>query len=98
MKMRSTLVMAALLCLVAGNGLAQQKQHVSFKTAAENSKFTQQLIIDVGDAPEHIVRTFEIHFTYPNNAPIINGLRLVETWAVVLPTASMAMEARRCIS
>jgi hypothetical protein len=84
MKMRSTLVTAALPCLVialtGSNALAQQKQHVSFKTAAENSKFTQQLIIDVGDAPEHIVRAFEIHFTYPNNAPVINGLKLVETW------------------
>jgi hypothetical protein len=73
--------MAALLCLVAGNGLAQEKQHVSFKTPAENGKFTQQLIIDVGDAPEHIVRAFELHLTFPNNAPIINGLKLVETWA-----------------
>jgi hypothetical protein len=84
MNMRSTLVMAAPLCLVialtGSNALAQEKQHVSFKTAAQNSKFTQQLIIDVGDAPEHIVRAFEIHFTYPNNAPIINGLKLVETW------------------
>jgi hypothetical protein len=80
MKMRSILATTALLCLVAGNGLAQEKRHVSFKTLAENSKFTQQLIIDVGDAPEHIVRAFEIHFTYPNNAPVINGLKLVETW------------------
>jgi hypothetical protein len=69
MKMQSTLATAALLCLVialtGSNAFAQQKQHVSFKTAAENGKFTQQLIIDVGDAPEHIVRAFEIHFTYP---------------------------------
>jgi hypothetical protein len=84
MKMRSTLVTAVLLCLAVAlpgrNALAQEKQHVSFKTAAENSKFTQQHIIDVGDAPEHIVRAFEIHFIYPNNAPVINGLKLVETW------------------
>jgi hypothetical protein len=26
------------------------------------------------------VRAFEIHFTYPNNAPVIDGLKLVETW------------------
>jgi hypothetical protein len=84
MKMRATIVTAALLCLAVAlpgtNGLAQEKQHVSFKTPAENGKFTQQLIIDVGDAPEHIVRAFEIHFTYPNNAPVIDGLKLVETW------------------
>jgi hypothetical protein len=26
------------------------------------------------------VRLFEIHRTYPNNPPIINGLKLVESW------------------
>jgi hypothetical protein len=80
MTTRSTITVAALLCLAAGNGIAQEKKHVSFKAPAENSKFTQQLIVDVGDVPDHIVRAFEIHFTYPNNAPVINGLKLAETW------------------
>jgi hypothetical protein len=80
MKMRSTLVAAALLCLVAANALAQETQHVSFKAPAENSKYIQQLAVDVGDVPNHVVRTFEIRFTYPNNAPVINGVRLVEAW------------------
>ena len=31
--------------------------------------------------PNHIVRVFELHYTYPNNAPVINGLKLVEAWA-----------------
>ena len=79
-----TLAITALLCLAmalpAGDALAQEKQHVSFKATAENSKFTQQLIIDVGDVPKHIVRVFEIHFTYPNDAPVINGLKLAEAW------------------
>jgi hypothetical protein len=74
----------AVLCFVvslpAGTAVAQQKQHVSFKAPAENSKYTQQLIVDVGDVPDHIVRVFEIHFTYPNDAPVINGLKLAETW------------------
>ena len=79
-----TLTTIALLSLAvalpAGNVVAQQKQQVSFKAPAENSKYTQQLIVHVGDVPNHIVRAFEIHFTYPNNAPVINGLKLVETW------------------
>jgi hypothetical protein len=78
MKMRSTLATAALLCLAAGNGLAQEKQHVSFKGSAENSKFTQQLTIDAGDMPNHVVRVFEIRSTFPNNAAVVNGLKLVE--------------------
>jgi hypothetical protein len=76
-------VMAALclaVTLPACSAVAQQKQQVSFKAPAENSKYTQQLIVDVGDVPNHIVRAFEIRFTYPNNAPVINGSKVVETW------------------
>jgi hypothetical protein len=73
-----------LLCLAvalpAGHAAAQQKQQVSFKSSAENNKFTQQLNVDVGDAPNHIVRIYEIKVTYPNNAPVINGLKLIEEW------------------
>jgi len=63
----------ALLCLAvalpAGAALAQEKQHVSFKAPAENSKYTQTSIIDVGDMPGHQVRVFEIHRTYPTTLP-----------------------------
>jgi hypothetical protein len=80
-----TLTTMALMCLAvalpAGNAVAQQKQHVSFKAPAENSKYTEKTEnIEVGDAPNHIVRIFEIHRTYPNNAPVINGIKLVEGW------------------
>jgi hypothetical protein len=79
-----TLTTMALLCLAvalpAGSAVAQQKQQVSFKAPAENSKYTQQLNVEVGDVPNHTVRVFEIHRTFPNNAPAINGLKLVEEW------------------
>jgi hypothetical protein len=84
MKMRSTLVMAALLCLAitlpGSNALAQQKQQVSFKSSAENNKITQSHNVEVRDVPNHIVRVFEAHRTYPGNAPVINGVKLVESW------------------
>jgi pyruvate/2-oxoacid:ferredoxin oxidoreductase beta subunit len=74
----------ALLCLAvalpASNAIAQEKQHVSIKILAENSKYTQQLNVDVGDRPNHILRVYEVHVTFPNNAPVINGLKLVESW------------------
>ena len=80
-----TLATIALLCVAvavpAGDALAQQMQRVSFKTSAANSKYTQQHVIDVGDVPGHQVRVFELHRTYPNDAPMINGVRLVESWA-----------------
>jgi len=62
--------------LPAGHAVAQQ---VSFKTPSENSKYTQQLNLEVGDEPKHIVRIFEIHRVYPNS-PVIDGLKLVEEW------------------
>jgi hypothetical protein len=79
-----SLTTIALLCLAvvvpAGSAAAQQKQQVSYKAPAENSKFTQQLNVNVEDMPNHIVRIYEIHRTFPNNAPIINGLKVVEEW------------------
>jgi hypothetical protein len=74
-----------LMCAVAalfigGQAVAQQKQHVSYKNSAENSKFIVSQNVDIGDIPNHIVRIFEIRRTFPNNAPVINGLKIVEEW------------------
>jgi hypothetical protein len=81
-RMTVTLTTMALLSLAialpAGNAVAQQRQQVSFKVSSENSKYTQQLNVDVGDVPNHMVRIFDLHRAYPNNAPVINGLKLVE--------------------
>lgn len=82
-----TLTTMALLCLAvalpAGDVLAQHPQYprVSFKASAANSKYTQQHNIDVGDEPGHQVRVFEIHRTFPNNAPVINGVKLADLWS-----------------
>jgi hypothetical protein len=84
MNRRSMLSLAAsgLIGLCAtGVAAAQEKQRVSMKTPAENTKYTQQIFIDVGDAPGHQVRAYEIHRTYPSNPPVINGVKLVESWS-----------------
>ena len=74
----------ALLCLAAavpaGDAFAQQTQHVSYKVGAENSKYTQQQFLDVGDIADHQVRSFEIHRSFPSNAPVINGMKIKEQW------------------
>jgi hypothetical protein len=86
MNRRTTLTLAtmALLCsaiaLPMDDAAAQQKQQVSFKAPPENDKYTQQLTISVGDVPNHNMRVFEIHRTFPNNAPVINGFKLAEEW------------------
>jgi hypothetical protein len=83
---RATLTLATMtllplaVALSASNALAQEKQHVSFKALAENSKITRQQNIEVGDVPNHIVRIFEVRRTYPNNSPVINGLSVMEEW------------------
>ena len=77
-----TLSTITLMWLAAGlpadNALAQQR--LVFKVSAENTKYTQQHTIDVGDVSGHQVRLFEIHRTYPSNAPLINGMKIVESW------------------
>jgi hypothetical protein len=64
MKMRSSLVAAALLCLAVplpgSNALAQQKQQVSFTVPGENSKYVISQNVDVDDAPNHILRLFDV--------------------------------------
>ena len=79
-----TLTTSALLCLAvavpAGDAFAQQTQHVSYKVGAENSKYTQQQFLDVGDIAGHQVRSFEIYRTFPINAPVFNGMKMKEQW------------------
>jgi len=60
--------------------MAQEKQRISFKTSAENTKYTQQHSIEVGDVPGHHVRVYEIQRTFPNNPPMINGVAMKEQW------------------
>jgi len=76
----SAVAMIGFTLLAGGNALAQQKQQVSFKVPAENSKYTQQQFLDVGDTPDHQVRSFEIYRTFPANPPVINGMKVKEQW------------------
>src|SRR5262245_20319533 len=86
MNRRTTLVPTtmALLCLAivapGSDVFAQQTQTVSYKVGAENSKYTQQQFLDVGDVAGHQVRSFEIYRTFPTNAPVINGIKMKEQW------------------
>ena len=77
-----TMTTIASLCLAvalpASEVFAQQR--LVFKIAAEDTRYTQQHEIDVGDIPGHQVRLFEIHRTYPGNAPVISGMKIVESW------------------
>jgi hypothetical protein len=65
--------------LDVSHGVAEESARVSFKSPAED-KYTQHQTIEVGDMPNHVLRSFELHRTYSDNEPVINGLRLVEEW------------------
>jgi len=58
----------------------QQRQIVSFDAPAVGNMFTQQYAIDIGDAPGHQLRIFELVRTYSKDAPTIEGVHLKEAW------------------
>jgi hypothetical protein len=68
------------IALPAGQAVAQERQQVSFKVGAANATFPFQQAIDVEDVPNHQVRVYELHRTFPSNPPVINGVKLKETW------------------
>jgi hypothetical protein len=80
--MRTLVALAAALSLFAANGAwaQQQKQKVSYKVGAESTKYLQRYTIDVGDESGHQLAIFEIHRTFAGNAPVINGVRLKESF------------------
>jgi hypothetical protein len=79
---RLKLTAGASMCLAVALTVppAFAQQRLIFKVAAENTEYTQQHTIDVGDVSGHQVRIFEVRRTYPANAPVINGIKIVESW------------------
>lgn len=75
-----SVICTALLLFGISGAWAQKKQRVSFKTSSENTKYTQQHAIDVGDMAGHKIRIFEVHRTYPKDPPMFDGLRLKAVW------------------
>ena len=72
-------LLAVAVALPATNVVAQEKQRVSFKIPTESTKYTQSVSLTVPDVPNHILRAYDVHTTYANNAPVINGVRLAES-------------------
>ena len=80
MRTATALAIAAALSLGATGAWAQQKQKVSYKVGAENTKYPQRHMLEVGDEPGHTVGLYEIHRSFAANAPVVNGVKLKETW------------------
>jgi hypothetical protein len=84
MKRVTRLLTCVLLIGLTLSAWAQDKQKISFKAPAENSKYTQQHMINVGDIPGHLIRISEIHRTFPTNPPVFDGVKAVESWTRLL--------------
>jgi hypothetical protein len=74
-------ISVAIMVLAIPDASAKQKCKMSWEAAASDSKYTQQLAIDVGDMPGHQVRVYEIRRVYPNAKPNCEGLKWTESWA-----------------
>ncbi len=82
MKRLGCLCLALLLAMIAGDAWAQEKkQKYAFKTPPGAAKYTQQNAIDVGDVPGHQIRVYEVHYTYTAEAPVFDGVKVVEAWS-----------------
>src|SRR5689334_10319782 len=71
----------ALVASAAPNVSAQEKCKMTWDASAADSKYTQQLAIEVGDIPGHQVRVFELHRVFRNDKPNCEGLKRTEEWA-----------------
>jgi hypothetical protein len=70
----------AIAVLAIPEASAQQKCKMSSESAASDTKYTQQLAMDVGDIAGHQVRVYEIHTVFPNAKPNCEGLKTTESW------------------
>jgi hypothetical protein len=79
-----TLLIAACLTFGSGDAFAQQKHKYAFKAPPGTTKFTQTHLMEVGDVPGHQIRIAEIQSKYPGEAPVYDGLKVVEARGVLV--------------
>jgi hypothetical protein len=79
----TALLVTAWLAAGSGEALAQQKYKYSFKAPPGSAKFTQTHGLDAGDVPGHQMRSAELQAKYPGEAPIFNGVKVVESRTVL---------------
>ena len=79
--LRFALPLAAALVMAAIPAVAQEKKKVSFNSPATSTRYLQQHAIDVGDGPGHQIRVFELQRSYGSDAPVIEGVKLKESWS-----------------
>ena len=70
--------LGVLAFMISASALAQEKIKYSF-SAQSQSKYTEQHVLDVADMPGHQIRVGTISTKFPTEAPIFDGIKVVET-------------------
>jgi hypothetical protein len=78
------LLIAACLTFGSGEASAQQKHKYFFKAPPGTTKYTQTHLMEVGDVPGHQVRLAELISKYPGDAPVYDGVKVVEVRGVLV--------------
>jgi ABC-type nickel/cobalt efflux system permease component RcnA len=71
----------ALLASPAAWSQAAQRTKIAFEVHEQNSKYTQQHTLDIGDMPGHTIRLFELHRTFPDDPPAFAGVAIKDYWS-----------------
>ena len=66
------------ILLAPEQSLAQEKHKLSWSVRPENTQYTVQHGLDIADTPGHVIRLAEVRRTWPENAPMVEGLKVVE--------------------
>ncbi len=74
----AVIVSAGIMLFGVTDGWGQQEKKVSYEWTPADAKYTRQHSIDV--SPNHQVRIFELHFNFPKNPPVFEGIKVKEEW------------------
>ena len=72
------LILAITVLSLPDIGFSQDRKKLAWTGKAENTKFVGHPLMEIPDVPGHAIRSFEIRRTYPDNAPVLEGLKVVE--------------------
>ena len=77
-RLLALLLVGGVILLAPPVGDAQEKYKSSWSARPENTKVTFQHALEIPDVPGHTIRLYEYRRTWPDNPPIMAGLKVVE--------------------
>jgi hypothetical protein len=73
-------IAGALVLAAAPGARAQQKQTVTYKVSAADTRIVERHRFDVGDAPGHSLVQYKLHRVFGEDAPRVKGKRVEDIW------------------